>query len=77
MGKPIYINVDHSTPGHVVLTKEDWSKVLKHFKETTGVVEFNEDGSTFINHQRGECDSNCPVCEVGILFHERSKDETD
>lgn len=69
--KPICINVDHSTPGYVLIRKEDWDKVLKYFKETTTLVEFNEGEGTFINHQRGECNDGCPVCELGILFHER------
>lgn len=72
---PICINVDHSTPGYVQIKKEDWDKVLKHFKETTGVVEFYEEGSAFINHQQGTCGDDCPICGLGILFHEGNKNE--
>jgi hypothetical protein len=75
---PIYINVDHAAlPGHVVLAKEDWDKVMKHFNETTTVAEFNEEESTFINHQHGECNDDCPICKLDILFHERNKNETN
>lgn len=69
---PVYINVDRSAlPGHVVLSEKDWDKILKYFKETTIVTEFNEDDSVFVNHQQGACSDDCPICELGILFHER------
>ena len=62
--RPIYINVDHAaTPGHVLLKKEDWDKILTVLKETTTVSEFNEEESAFINHQQGTCGSNCPMCD--------------
>jgi len=78
MDKPIYINIDHSViPGHVVLTKEDWGKVLDYFKQTTEVKEFFEDQNVFVDHQQGTCDDDCSICGLGILFHERSKYEAN
>ncbi len=72
---PIYINVDHSVvPGHVLLTKEDWDKILKYFKDTTIIAEFNEEDSVFINHQQGACNDDCQICGLNILFHERYGD---
>ena len=73
--QPIYINVDHAAvPGHVLIMNEDWYKILDVLKQLTVVREFNEKESAFMNHQRGVCKPNCPMCDEERALRLRNAD---
>ena len=73
--RQIWINVDHkAVPGHVLLTKEDWEKVLDELKRLNMATEFNEEESAVLNHERGTCGNNCPFCSEEYMERLRHED---